>query len=143
METQERDIVKVGRYLLAAVISSLVVTAVWTVLALVSYATSIEGYLMLSSPSTGSSSAGFIGAFLVIMGLVRGIVFTFLLVASTIVSRRAIKMRRLLKRWDFEGLKKNNSLGIIIVAFIFTLVIPGVILLLVRSRIRDLHSTIT
>ncbi|MCL4336136.1 MAG: hypothetical protein M1393_03555 [Candidatus Thermoplasmatota archaeon] len=143
METRERDIMKVGRYLLAAEISSLVVTAIWAVFALASYVISIEGYIILSSPSTGSSSGGFVGAILLIIGLFRGIVFTILLVASVIVSRRAIKMRHLLKAWDFEGLKKSNSLGIAIVALIFTLVIPGVILLLVRSRVRDLHTVIT
>jgi putative membrane protein len=117
-------------YLLVALIFEILtfVSAVWGL-----YGT-IGGILAISSASVSP-----IGAYFALGSLVIGLGYLLLAIVLTIpVTIRTNKMRNACYTGDIAALKKLNSVGWAIVALIFSLVIPGIMLLVADGSIRRL-----
>jgi putative membrane protein len=117
-------------YLLVALIFELLtfVSAAWGLYGIVG------GILAISSASVPP-----VGAYFALGGLAFGLVYIVLAIVLTIpVTIRTNKMRNAAYSGDLPALKKLNSVGWAIVALIFSLVIPGIMLLIADGSIRRL-----
>jgi hypothetical protein len=73
-------------------------------------------------------------------GLFMGIVLLVLMMPSILVFRRTNRMRGAANSGDIPLLKQLNSVGMAIVALIFTGVIPGIMLLVAHGPIEELGT---
>ena len=82
---------------------------------------------------------GYVSASLAIAGLIWGIVLLVFMVPSVLVMRRAGRLYHAAKRNDVRGLKEADSVGLAVVALIFTGVVPGILLLVAHGPISELE----
>jgi putative membrane protein len=128
MDMNAMRISSIQNYLLVALIFEVLtfVAAAWGL-----YGT-VGGILAVSSASVPP-----IGAYFALGGLVFGLVYLLLAVVLTIpVTMRTNRMRSAAYAGDFAALKKLSSTGWAVVALIFSLVIPGIMLLIADGSIR-------
>lgn len=127
--------------ILVAWIFSLLVLIAWIVGLIYSIVVIaiMGGILGPLGPSLGPLEPSFAG-YLLAGGIVCSIVILIFMIPTIMVYNRTNRMRIAANKSNVQQLKKLNSIGWAIVALIFTLIIPGVMLLIAHGPIKDLQG---